>query len=207
MRLTKALFVLLILGLGLTSCSKKAIIRRYYVLENQLTIPKNTYGIEQAFPYKVDVRDFRVSKAFDQTRIAIRSESHELNYYFYHHWAVRPASAISDLVYSLIDRSGIFQRCSREYSLNPDFKITGIVRVIERIQTKDSTAAHIQATFQLFDAQSDLEALRYEFDRTTLLNKNKSMNKFAGAMSEILREEIESFIKKIVEHFKSNENS
>lgn len=207
MRTTKVILVLLIVGIGLSSCSKKVMIRRYYVLESPAAIQQQDFGIDKAFPYRVDIRDFRVAKAFDQTRIAIRSESHELNYYFYHHWAVRPASAISDLVYYFIDRAGIFISCSSEYSLNPDYLVTGLVHSIERIQTEDSVAAHIHATFQLINAKSELEVLRYEFDRSVVLTKDKSMNKFAGAVSDILCQETEKFVRKMVEHFENTEKS
>jgi ABC-type uncharacterized transport system auxiliary subunit len=207
MRTPKIILVLLILGICVTSCSRKVITRRYYVLESLAAQQKQDYGIEKALPYKVDIRDFRVAKAFNQTRIAIRSESHELNYYFYHHWAVRPTAAVSDLVYDIIDRAGVFLSCSSEYSLNPDYIITGFVHAIERIQTKHTVSAHLHATFQLIDADTDLEVLRYEFDRKTELEKDKSMNSFANAISDILRQETETYIRNILEHFKPEEKS
>jgi len=207
MTTAKAVLVLLIVGMGLTNCSKKVITRRYYVLESKTSVQPQDYGIEKPLPYKVDIRDFRVAKAFNQTRIAIRSESHELNYYFYHHWAVRPTDAISDLVYDFIDRAGVFLSCSREYSLNPDYLITGFIHTIERIQDKRNVSAHLHVTFQLIKADSDLEVMRYEFDRSVELKKDKSMNMFANAISDVLIEETEQFLRKIVKHFEGLEKS
>ena len=84
MRFYNLSFVLLIILLSIISCSRKTIIRKYYVLESRIAIDDSSFDVQKKYPFKVDIRDFRVAKAFDQTRIAVRSESHELNYYFYH---------------------------------------------------------------------------------------------------------------------------
>ena len=90
MRNKTLLILTLLLSLFWISCSKKSTIRRYYIIElasaGHIARPDTSL-----FDLKVDVRDFRVARAFDQTRIALRTDSHELNYYFYHHWAVKPS--------------------------------------------------------------------------------------------------------------------
>ena len=203
MRSIYCLFIL-ILVIGIVNCSRKVIIRKYYLLEAQATFPPAELELERPYEFKVVVKDFQVAKAFEQTRIAVRSATHELNYYFYHHWAVRPSAAISEFVYYLVDHAGLFDRCSRGYAVDADFVITGEIHTLERLRTQKNEEAHLRITFRLSDANDDRSLLTYDADRRTPF-EGKSMNEFAGQMSLLLREETEAFIVKIVEFLKTYE--
>jgi ABC-type uncharacterized transport system auxiliary subunit len=197
-KLSLVIFVFLF-GLFSVQCGKRAILRKYYLLYAG-ELDKQELPVESAnLPFSVDIRDFRVSRAYNQTRIALRSQSHELNYYYYHHWAVRPSAAIADLVYSVIQKSGTFRRCSRSYTYNPDYYITGQINQIERLQKGNKAFAHITADFILTDYRSELPAFKHHLERTVELQNDKSMNLFAQTISEIIRSETEIFIEKIAE--------
>lgn len=190
---------LFLFGLSFLQCGKRAILRKYYLLYDEDVSQEELPAESARLPFSVDIRDFRVSRAYNQTRIALRSQSHELNYYFYHHWAVRPSAAIADLVYSVIQKSGTFRRCSRGYTFNPDYFITGQIDQIERLQKGKKAFAHITADFVLMDYRSELPALQHHLEQTVELENEKSMNSFAQTISEILHNETEIFIQKIVE--------
>lgn len=193
---------LLVLIFGICGCSRKVIIRKYYLLEAPATSPPVELDLERPYEFKAVVKDFRVAKAFEQTRIAVRSGTHELNYYFYHHWAVRPSAAITEFVYYLVDHTGLFGRCSRGYAVDADLVITGEIHALERLRTQKTEEAHLRITYRLLDAKDDRSLLTYEADRRAPFEE-KSMNEFAGLMSRLLREETEAFILKIAAFLKT----
>lgn len=194
------IFALLIIMLG-AGCSKKAMLRKYYVLEVISRKDRRIPRFRKTLPFRVEVRDFRVAKAFEQTRIAVRSASNELDYYFYHHWAVRPPVAVADLVYRVLDRTRLFQQLSREYSIRTDYSISGHIHSIERIQKQEKTSAHMAGVFELFNTKGDLIVMRYEFDQTVDMPEDHSMNHFAAKISELLHQESEAFAKQIASYF------
>jgi hypothetical protein len=197
MKILKFIIIITMICVGIASCGKRAIVRKYYLLENPWTFSPEELTVADALPYNVDVRDFQVGKAFDQTRIAARSGSNALNYYFYHHWAVRPSIALADMVHELIDHAGLFQRCTRGYSDRPDFIISGQVMRCERILGDDVDAAHLAVVLELIDTASEQQVVRHEFDHTTELGQDGSMNGFANAISHMVFRETIQFADKI----------
>jgi len=195
--------VLFMVGLSCIGCGRRAIIRKYYLLEAQTHMPSEQLGIGGPFTYNVDVRDFRVGPAFEQTRIAVRSGSHELDYYFYHHWAVRPSTAIADMVFELVDDTDLFQQCFRGYSYRPDFLISGHIYSLERVRGESDDAARLKALIELVDMKSELSVVRHEFDRTVNLTADGTMNEFARTVSDIMLQETEGFIQRVGDFLKS----
>jgi len=201
-----ASFFIFIILLGLTGCSRKSMMRNYYLLV-PTSIPTSGYLLEkigEPLPYKVDVRDFQVVRAFEQTRMAIRSKSNELNYYFYHHWSVRPSSLIPDMLHFEMVQSGLFQECRRGFTHQPDFIIQGRITQIERVHTSEIPAAHIAGHFEFFNEEKQSVVLKHFFDRTAPLGKNESMNNFARTLSDVIQHEISTFQLKIVDYFKES---
>ncbi len=200
MKILNIILIVTVACVGISSCGKRAIVRKYYLLENPLLLSPGDQMIPESLPFNVDVRDFQVGKAFDQTRIAARSGSNELDYYFYHHWAVRPSMALADMVHELIDHASLFQRCTRGYSYRPDFIITGYVMRLERLLGGDDDAAHLAVVLELIDVTSEQHVVRHEFDRTTELDQDGSMNGFANAISHIVFQETNIFTDHIIAH-------
>jgi ABC-type uncharacterized transport system auxiliary subunit len=197
MKTGKLIIILILAGVGFAGCGQRAIVSKYYLLENPWSLSPEELPVVSPLPYTVDVRDFQAEKAFDQTRIAARSSSNELNYYFYHHWAVRPSNALADMVHEVIDRAVLFQRCTRGHSLRPDLIISGRLIRCERLLGDEADAAHLSAVLELIDTASEQHMLRHEFDRTVELDKDRSMNGFANTISHILFREAIQFTEKI----------
>jgi len=184
-------------GLLGADCSKQTLIRKYYVLEPPAIIQPSDSLWVRRIASKIDVRDFQVARAFEQTRIALRSGSHELDYYFYHHWAVRPSVGMADMVYELMERSRSFSRLTRNEFGNPDYFVSGEVFQLERVEMKKKTGAHLHAVFTLTDFKTRMATVRHEFNRTVEMKKDQGMNRFADTISELLQEETLSFLAKI----------
>ncbi len=189
---------LLLCTLVLDACSKKQIIRQYYVIE----LPQVTKVPEtEQLNYNVDVRNFRVGQAFDQTRIAVRTDSHELNYYYYHHWAVKPSQAVADVVYEYLEQTNLFTRTFRGFSYSPDYLVTGEVKSLERVQKNNSWYARIDIRLELIDAENELSVVEDETDLSRALD-GKSMNEFAIVSSQLVLQASQAFFDKVVEHMR-----
>lgn len=193
----KHTILLFIMGLFLIQCSKKVMLRKYYVLEIASPALEGSLDSLTTLPCRFEVRDIDIARAYNQTRIALRSDSHELNYYYYHNWAVHPPVAIGDLVYQIMKSSGICPDVNRGYTINPDYIITGYIDQLERNNRKDKPVAHISGDFDLRHAATDGVVLSYRFNRDMVLSNTQNMNTFADAVSTILFEEIQGFLRKV----------
>lgn len=182
-------------------CGKKAIIRKYYVLETISADRRTGPSYAEKIPIRVEIRDFEVAEAFDQTRIALRTGSNEIDYYYYHHWAVRPTVALANMMYEIMKDADLFLRISREYSLSTGYIITGTIHRLERMDGFPYPKAHLAGRLELVDAEQDVPVVHYEFDQAVDLRNDRSMNGFAAVLSEILYQEIEAFTRLIAGHF------
>ena len=192
----KVLLLLMLASLVALSCSKRITTRRYYVLE--LTNRTRQARPDSAqFNIKVDVRDFRVARAFDQTRIALRTNTNELDYYFYHHWAVKPSLAVADFVYDIIEEKNLFSVSVRGISYDPDYIITGDIKSLERIQEDKSAFSHMHMAIELIDARTQVAVVQFEDDQQLPLEPAKNMNTFAGVTSQILMHFTEEFLSRV----------
>lgn len=197
------IFALLFTAILLPGCAKKAMLRKYYVLEPPVSVEQKKFP--QPLALNIECKPFHVARAFSDPRIVIRSSSHELNYYYYHLWAVRPPSAVSDLVFSTIANSGLFRHCTQKTIVKPDFYITGEIKQIERFKEGNKEYAHLNGSMKLTDRSGDHEIVLQPFDRQMDITKDNSMNHFAEAISEMLYDETLLFIDKLAEHFNQTE--
>ncbi|HDQ44660.1 MAG TPA: hypothetical protein ENN17_04060 [bacterium] len=200
---TAPMFLMIFLTLTaiFSACGKKAMTRKYYVLEAASVQDRRIPRFTKTLPFHVEVRDFHVTRAFDQTRIAVRSASNELDYYFYHHWAVRPPVAIADLVHQVLDRTRLFRRLTREYSITCDYLVMGQILSLERVDRGEQTLARISGVLELLESKSNNTLMRYAFDQSVPMTKDRSMNRFAALISELLFQETEAFARKLADYF------
>lgn len=192
----KVLLLVVLMSLIVASCSKKITTRRYYVLELTNTTAQ-TKPDTALFDIQVDVRDFRVARAFDQTRIALRTNTNELDYYFYHHWAAKPGQAVADFVYDVVEQHNVFSQTSRGISYDPDYLIIGDLKSLERIQDRKEAFAHVHLVIELVDAETEEPVVRYEQDQQLPVEPPKSMNSFARVTSQILKHDTNEFISNV----------
>lgn len=201
-RNTYSLVLLLSLaGLLLNSCTQKLVVTRYYLLstDQKITEPDTEPGnITQPLPNSVEIGRFRISKAYDRERIAVRTQSNEIYYYFYHSWAIDPQSAIRFFVWNQVYQSNLFQACEMEFFKGtPDYQITGLIDQIERTDMKKQSAAHLKMNLELRQYPSGELILNHHFDRYVPMRESASMNTFAQLISQILLEECDTFIMQI----------
>lgn len=194
------LFILFTLFIFL-SCSSKQVVPKYYILENysisDKELPADSLEIS-TLPYIAEIRSFNVSKAYNQSRIALRTNSNELNYFYFHHWADLPGSAVTYFTWKRVHDSGLFKICEiRMFDHEPRYHIDGLIEQIERIDMKGNSSAHLKMSMDLTDAKTGELVLRHSFDTYIPMKGSASMNVFAKNVSQILTGEINSFINRI----------
>ena len=187
----------ILIGMILTACTGERIINKYYILkdtDNDEVLNENITEL----PYKVVIGNFNVSSPYNQSRIAVRTKSNELEYYYYHHWADLPQSSISFYVWEQVKNAGIFKTFEPElFDIQPDFQLTGTVYQIERIDLEDSASAHIKMELALKKVSDMSTLVEHKFDRQVPIDEAAPMNVFVRIISDIIDEECDKFVNKI----------
>ncbi len=190
--------ILLFMFIG---CAGQALVTTYYLLDYYPTTTSLKLLRENPLPYRVQVMNFKIPRSFDSIRIIARFSSHQINYYRYSLWAVRPQVAATDLLIQHINAYQLFQACQREYlTERPDYEITGEIFQIEKFESEGYSAAHLKAAFEMVDREKNETIIRYEFDRETKVPE-QDMAIFAKALSDIIQSETELFLEEVVDYF------
>lgn len=186
-------------------CSRVSLVTSYYLID-YLPSPNNPkLIIDKPLPYKAQVKNFKIPRSFDSIRIIARFSTHQINYYRYSLWAVRPQLAVADLLVQHINAYNIFQKCQREFlDERPDYEITGEIFQIEKFESEQFSAAHLKMAYEFYEYDSNKRLVRHEFERETPI-AHDNMSIFAKAISDIMSEEAENFMIKVLEHFQSLE--
>jgi len=198
---TKSYLLALLLIFFIIGCTKQVYVTKYYLLEYQPAAKNERLLLEKPIPGRVQIRNFTIPRSYDSIRIIARFSSHQINYYRYSLWAVRPQIAIADELVKHINVYRIFRDCKREYlDDRPDYEITGNIHQIERYDSEGYSAAHLKMNFNFYDYDSKDVLVSYEFDREVPITAG-SMTIFAKVISDIAEEEAENFLTKVIDHF------
>ena len=193
--------IIFLCSLFLIGCATKSVQRQYFILDYRPVLQDSTLKIEKPLPYKVQVRTMKIPRTFDRVGIVVRYSTHQLDYYRYQLWAIRPQIIVSDLIARHISNYKVFQSCQREFlEERPDFEIIGEIDAIEKFDNEAYTAAHLAMKLYLRTYDGYENILSHEFDREEEMPVFR-MELFAKKLSDILREEVDVFIGEIIDSF------
>ena len=178
----------------LSGCmSEKAVITRYYTIEWADDRKEDAGENEWLVPGRCQIDQVAVSPLYEKTQIVNRSGSHEITYYRYHQWAIRPAVAVMEVVRTYLEGAGMFESVSSRYSRAiPDYHFTSSIRQLELVESKNQFLAHLHIEFSLVSNADGSILLEHRADRTAPLEK-KELNLFAAAISDMLVTELRVF--------------
>jgi len=149
---------------------------------------------EQRFTGPVLVLPVTVHPAFSTHQIAIREGTHQINYFSFNEWAVRPAQSFSELTRRFIKGNawfggirGLPSEVMNGYSLSAN------IMGMEVVSKRQVFAASLSLEFNLTDNQSGQTFSSGVVSRSRVL-KSKSLNLFAQAISELYLEELHDFL-------------
>jgi len=178
----------------LTGCmSEKAVITRHYTIEWPDDRKEDAGKNEWLIPGRCEIDQVEISPLYAKNQIVNRSDSHEITYYRYHQWAVRPSVAVLEVVRTYLEGAGMFESVSGRYSRAiPDFHFRTTIRQLELIESKNQFLGHLHIEFSLVSNSDGSTLLEHRADRTAPLEK-KELNLFAAAISDMLVSELRAF--------------
>lgn len=172
----------------------------FYVLEYQPSVPAELKEHEQ-FPYRLQVKEFTINRAYDNSRIVIRPSAHKILYDRYSLWALRPQQSFADLLIQHINRLQLFNSCQKRFlHKKPDYLIQGQIKKIEKYENPDITRADLQFKIEMYDLETDKVVLCKEFTSYKKLYTS-NMSYFVKSLSEQLKESYEEFVLMMIDYF------
>lgn len=185
-----------------SGCTSKRILKKYYVLEPDLTPVLADSVHYQPLPYSVLVNSFTVRPVFKSRQIALRSRSNELQYFVYHVWGEPLDEALRFFIWRRLEILKVFRQSSIELTnAAPQYMIDGMVDLLEWQKPMGKIkkpVAHIQMVLDFKDFRTGKILVEYAFDHSEFLPKKSSMNDFVVAVNRILNQEVDVFIQKII---------
>jgi ABC-type uncharacterized transport system auxiliary subunit len=172
--------------------------RRYYTISLE-PIRGLLKESERPYPLQVQVRTFEVLRAYNRNEIIFRRDRYELKRDGLHGWAVRPGDLFTDVVLQYLRQASLFTVVGgdREFlERRPDLILSGRVKVLERYDSGDLWAARLAISLELTREADGTVVWRGEFDRERDVF-NPEMTYTVAALSEILRGQMEQYLREI----------
>ncbi len=193
------LFVLLLLIISVNGCrQQKQIGKRYYIIEMS---PKETITKKDTFSTidkYCEVNPIVIFPAFASKKIAIRKNTHEINYFKNHEWAIRPSKNLTSITVQFLNNYGVFNNASERYwKITPDYQLKTTIYQLQVVEKENRLKAHLNLEIKLIDAETDEIIIRHKADRYKPLEE-KTINLFASAIGEMFSNALYNFSKKIV---------
>jgi ABC-type uncharacterized transport system auxiliary subunit len=173
--------------------SEKSAITRHYTIEWTGERKEAGSAANPLIAGRCEIDPVEVHPLYEKTQIVNRSDSHEVTYYKYHQWAIRPSVAVMEVVRAYLVDAGMFESVSARYSRNiPDYRFSTTIRQLEVIESKHQFQAHLDIEFRIISNGDGRILMEHRADRTGTLDK-KELNLFASAVSNMLVSELNTF--------------
>jgi len=200
--------IIILLALILFGCSQVQW-AKYYLLDYVPPVMEKDRLIEP-YPYSIQVQEFKIDRTYDNSRIVIRQSAHEVYYDRLSLWARRPPDAITALIINHIKALNLVTECKKTYlDSRPDYIISGIIHNIEKyvsdLPQNEFLRADLRISIQLIDTKTNKTVVSYEFKRYIPLY-TESMSFFTKTLSDILKNEMTIFLRKVQDYFESLQN-
>ncbi len=122
---------------------------RYYLLEYVPTPPAERLA-KGPYPFSLRVKDFEVAEAYRRNNLVYRQSPHELRFYSYELWAVKPEYLVTDMVVRHLETAKLFYSTSRSLDMEePDYVLSGQVMALEEYDNGDEWFAHLSMGMSL----------------------------------------------------------
>lgn len=147
---------------SLSSCSSSKDYKTKYFLLEYVPTPAQKLN---SYPAEVQLSDFVIAEAFKRNQIVYRKSAHELNFYNYNQWAVKPEYLISDMAFKHFASANLFETISKSVKQDkPDFVLMGEISALEEYDNKDQWYAHLALTLRLYDMNNEKDVWSKHYD-------------------------------------------
>ncbi len=184
----KLLFIALLMFITAGCGSNKTVLKKYYLIEpssaTEITVAEQTADV------LCEVADVMVAPAFATTQIALRDESHQIQYFGHHEWAVRPQETFLHHILNHLSDRETFKRVANRFWHTPATYILNTqIHHLEVLQKEKAFYAHLNIEFTLIETKTDRIILKHKADKEQRLEE-RDLNLMAQAISELLSKEL-----------------
>ena len=185
--------------------SSQPVTQQYYLLE----LPSQYEG---DWPERLSVlqgsaliSNADITDAYASHQIAVREDTHQIRYFNFNEWAIRPEKAFTQLLLNFYQENQVFEEVMHGRIIQAaDYILNTQVLVLELDTRDDLLRARLKVDFLLLDGQNEGDILHhYTADRNMEL-ETKNLNSFARAISQMFIEELHAFSVEVLENMPSN---
>lgn len=187
------LYSLMLLFL-LSGCrSGEQVVQRYFLLESveesQLEWPEGAFTISGS----CHIEDVSIAPAYNTHQIAVRENSHQVRYFSFNEWAVRPERQLTDLLLDFFHQNQVFQDVMHGRPMvQADYLLRTEVSHLELDHQDQVFKARLQMEMLLVDTSNGNTVFRHQSDRMEEIPE-KDLNQFAAVISRLFEEELMAF--------------
>lgn len=144
---------------------------RYYLLSY---IPEvDNIKREKPLPIRLRVREFDIAEAYRRSEIIYRQSAHELQFYNFQRWAIKPERLVTEALIKHIEAANMFEEVNSDIGeRDPDYILDGVVQAIEEYDNDEKWYAHLELDLKLKMAKNDSVVWRQNYNlRTEVANQ------------------------------------
>ncbi len=189
------LIIFFLMALVIAGCrSSQPIIHQLYLLElpseQVIQWPEGLSGI----PGSCEVTNVLLSPAYASHQIAIREDSHQIRYFTFNEWAMRPEQSLTRFIIDFLEKHQIFDEVKHGRVITPvNYILETEVLHIELDNRHEDIRARLHVSFRLLDMDNGGRvAYQHIADSFQPLGR-KHINEFAAAVSQLFMEELHTF--------------
>lgn len=144
----------IVIAVLLGGCFAKVRDTRYYLLDYVPTVSRERQA-RGPHPWRVRIREFSVAEAYRRNQIVYRQSAHQLRFYNFELWAVKPEHLITDMVFRHMRDAHVFEHVTRLIEQEPPhFVLSGEVTAIEEFDNRNQWYAHLAMNMELLDSRT-----------------------------------------------------
>ncbi len=189
------LIIFFAMAFAMAGCrSSQPVIQQYFLLEppsEQLVRwPEGLSSIIGS----CEVENVRIAPAYASHKIAIREGSHQIRYFTFNEWAVRPAQGLTRFIIDFFEKYHVFDEVEHGRVVTPvNYILETEVYHIELDDRHEDLRARLHVAFRLLDQDNGGKVIQQHIaDRFQSL-ETKNINAFAAAVSQLFMEELHTF--------------
>ncbi|MDB9744107.1 ABC-type transport auxiliary lipoprotein family protein [Fibrobacterales bacterium] len=158
------LTLFLLVATLLSGCfSGKVTETRYYLLSY---IPEvDNIKRDKPLPIRLRIREFDIAEAYRRSELIYRQSAHELQFYNYQRWAIKPERLVTEALLKHIKAANIFEEVNSDIGeSDPDYILDGVVQAIEEYDNNEKWYAHLELDLKLKMAKNDSVVWRQSYN-------------------------------------------
>ncbi len=188
--------VLLAVLLILAGCGgSRPVVHQFFLLETPpgkaFEWPDNLHAIAGS----CEVENVRVAPPYASHQIAVREDSHQLRFFTFNEWAVRPDQQLTQIVIDFFEEHHVFGSVMHgRIAERTDYVVETNVVHMELDNRQDDFHARLHVEFKLISL-ADVDpvgVVHHVANRSEPLNE-KNINEFAATVSRLFMDELHAF--------------